>query len=271
MSTSPEDERTTALREQELARLFRLPQFPMERPADEVGVLLSDRIKHYCEKYEMITPFYDGRLSPAAYALSVGRHYYAQGKRGALDDGLLMEIGPYQVAVIETFETINLPNFLIGRWNVQVKKAYQGLLWVGGAQVDPGFRGHLCCPIYNLSSKAITLNFREKIAVIDFVTTTPYRHGDCKDFPWRKRSMLVFDDYIRSPLESGIAEQVEKFKTTLAENDKKTNAALKNAAALTERKVVDTHKRIDTFLTLIFTVVAVLFTGVGHRRDRESE
>lgn len=84
-------------------------------------------------------------------------------------------IPSYQVAIVQIRETLNLPKFLIGRWNIRVKRAYEGLLWVGGAQVDPGFRGHLCCPIYNLSNKEVRLEFGDTLAMIDFVVTTPFK------------------------------------------------------------------------------------------------
>ena len=51
-----------------------------------------------------------------------------------------------------------MPRFLIGRWNIRVTVAYKGLLWVGGPQVDPGWVGHLFCPIYNLSDQEV--NFK---------------------------------------------------------------------------------------------------------------
>jgi hypothetical protein len=172
-----------------------------------------------------------------------------------------LEIGPYQVAVIETYETMNMPPFLIGRWNIRVKLAYKGLLWVGGAQVDPGFRGYLCCPIYNFSTKTVVLKFREPLAMIDFVTTTPYKDGECKRFDWRNRRMLLFSDY--PPLDSGIEAEVQKFRESIQAAEKETTKSLDDANENTKTKLGVIHTRIDTFLGLVFTVVAVLFAGLG--------
>ena len=50
---------------------------------------------------------------------------------------------------------------------------YQGLLWVGALQVDPGWTSYLPCPLYNLSDREVTIRFKEKLFTIDFVRTTP--------------------------------------------------------------------------------------------------
>ncbi len=54
---------------------------------------------------------------------------------------------------------------------------YQGLLWVGALQVDPGWVGYLPCPIYNMSDDEVTVGYRTKLFTIDFVRTTPF-HTD---------------------------------------------------------------------------------------------
>jgi len=49
---------------------------------------------------------------------------------------------------------------------------YKGLVWVGSLQVDPGYRGYLFCPLYNLSDKEQELTYKEPLLTIDFVRTT---------------------------------------------------------------------------------------------------
>jgi deoxycytidine triphosphate deaminase len=261
MSTSQGDTKASALREAERQRLSSLPVFPLERPAEENGVLLSNRIKQYSELYKLIDPFDEKLLRPAGYDLTVGRNYSRCGERNALNDGMKLEIEPYQVAIIETYETINMPPFLVGRWNIRVARAYEGLLWVGGAQVDPGFRGHLCCPIYNLSTEKVTLGFRETVAMIDFVTTTPYEEGKCKKFLWQDRRMLLFSDY--RLLSSGIEAEVQKFEQTIKEHKDETRTELTTAVRITDESFRTLQTRSDNFVSLIFTVVAVLFAGLG--------
>jgi deoxycytidine triphosphate deaminase len=193
-------------RENEINLLRALRDIPWEetRPT---GVLLADQIEDYANKHNLIHPFYTHdprdpkktKLRAAGYELSVGEVCSKGGEIHYLEDEIGKDsivINPFEVVVIQTLERLNMPEFLIGRWNVAVGKAYEGLLWVGAAQVDPGFKGYLCCPIYNLSNKPCTLKYGESIAVIDFVTTTPPT-ARSKEFKFDAigRKRLLFEDY----------------------------------------------------------------------------
>src|SRR5271166_2609804 len=110
----------------EKERLAELPSFERDAANPDQGVLLSDRIEHYCgPSFQLITPFKRGYLRPAGYDLRVGDNYSQNGEHYALNDGGSLTIEPYQVAIIQTLETLNLPAFLIGRWNIRVGLAYQ--------------------------------------------------------------------------------------------------------------------------------------------------
>jgi hypothetical protein len=126
MSDLPQDSAIAKQRGQEVQRLSLLKQWPHDYDVDDGGVLLSDHIRRYSEQFDLISPFDVESLRPAGYDLRVGSNYSIRGERKALNEGMEFEIGPYQVAVIETFETLNLPRFLIGRWNIRVKHAYKG-------------------------------------------------------------------------------------------------------------------------------------------------
>ena len=97
------------------------------------GVLLSDVIQHYCERFGLISPFNERNLKPACYKLTIGDEYAIAGKIHPLSDRPgknELRIPAFAVAIIKkTRETINMPRFLIGRWNIQVSRAYQGLVW----------------------------------------------------------------------------------------------------------------------------------------------
>jgi deoxycytidine triphosphate deaminase len=151
------------------------------RESAPVGVLLSDEIERYVQDFKMIWPFNkNDQLKAAGYELSVGDEYVLGGERKQLGKDGEIRIPPFNVVVIKTTETINLPRFLIARWNVRVRWAYEGLLWVGAAQVDPGWVGNLFCPLYNLSDKEVVLRSGDPIALMDFVTTTTFRRGESK-------------------------------------------------------------------------------------------
>jgi deoxycytidine triphosphate deaminase len=179
--------------------LASLPDIPFD-PERPRGVLLADEIEHFATKHKLIDPFQPEKtkLRAAGYELSVGNIY---SKGGEICE-LLDEIGrdeivvqPFEVVIIQTLERLNMPEFMIARWNVAVGQAYQGFLWVGAAQVDPGFKGYLCCPIYNLSDKPRTLKRGQSLAVIDFVSTTP---------PTKKSAVHRFEALSRKRIRSKI-------------------------------------------------------------------
>ncbi|TMA07904.1 MAG: hypothetical protein E6J89_15840 [Deltaproteobacteria bacterium] len=149
-----------------------------------------------------------------------------------------VSIPPFQVLIIKTRERINLPRFLIARWNIRVRWAYQGLLWVGGPQVDPGWAGHLLCPLYNLSDKEVTLKFGEAIALMDFVTTTPFKEGESIKYP-RPPSRTLFEDY-NTELKSALYTEARK---RIDEVDSKVN---------------NFETRLNTSITIVLTVIAIL-------------
>jgi deoxycytidine triphosphate deaminase len=265
MSDAPDCDPRILFKEKE--RLSALPYF--QRSAEDLvdGVLLSDRIKYYCgDDFRLVDPFCEKFLRPAGYDLRVGFNYAIRGDKRSLNYGDKLIIGPYQVAIIQTLETLNIPDFLIGRWNIRVALAYKGLLWVGGAQVDPGFRGKLSCPIYNLSREPVDLECGEKLAMIDFVTTTRFVDGLSKPFQWWDGKKLVFEQY-STDLHSGVEHNLDRIKDEL----KQTKQELDQEQKKTAKSLFDrmssmqsrTDVRIDTFLTLVFTVVAVLFAGLG--------
>ena len=256
----------------EKKRLAELPYCEADAAHPDRGVLLSDRIEHYCgPEFMLISPFEQGNLRPAGYDLRVGDNYAKGGKHYPLNDGGVLTIEPYQVAVIQTLETLNIPAFLIGRWNIRVKLAYKGLLWVGGAQVDPGFRGRLSCPIYNLSTVPVRLKYGEELAMIDFVATTPVK-SNSQAFRWWTRK-LVFQEY-NIELQSGVEHRLEKMEGKINEGeraaaerldkaDEQHSERLQGALDRTSQRFESIQSRIDTFMTLAFTVVSVLFAGLG--------
>ena len=142
------------------------------------AVLLADEIEYYASSSDipsrsrLIEPFELGRLRPASYQLTLGRVVHVGGQHRVLRDSEPLVLQPHQVAVVSTYETIRIPRFLIARWSLRVEKIYEGLLWTGGPQVDPGWVGQLPCPIYNLAEREVELRFRDPLFTIDFVRTT---------------------------------------------------------------------------------------------------
>lgn len=237
-------------RESEIDRLESLPNpdnYYDELKEGLLGVLLSDKIKLHSEKYHLIDPLSEANLKPAAYELRVGSLCSIGGRTLQLSDApgsdSQVVIPPFEVVVIQTAETLNMPRYLIARWNLRVHWAYEGLLWVGGAQVDPGYKGYLFCPLYNLSNKEITLKYHESVAAIDFVPTTPVtRESQAYELP-RIRKRIIFDDYKKpeSALYSLASDKIDRFGASLRE----------------------VQGRVDTYSVITFAAIAILVTALA--------
>ena len=244
---------TNQRRENEIRHLRSLPdvKWTNERPT---GVLLADEIEYYANNYKLIDPFHvhdrgnlkKKKLRAAGYELSVGELYSKDGTIHLLTDEIgknEIVVNPFEVVVIQTLERLNMPEFMIARWNVAVGQAYRGLLWVGAAQVDPGFKGYLCCPIYNLSDTPCTLKYGDSIAVIDFVTTTPPTERSRKfHFDAIGRSRIVFDEY--ASLRSALADSKEKLD--------KAN-----------EDIADLRQTVGVSNTVILAAIGVLVTALA--------
>lgn len=228
------------------------------------GVLLADKIAEYSDRFKLIDPLKSSRLKPAGYELAVGDEYYLEGSRLELGPGESFKIPPFQVAILKTEETVNLPAFLIARWNIRVRWAYQGLLWVGGPQVDPQYIGHLFCPIYNLSSKDVVLERGAEIALIDFTKTTPVpTNPDGKLAPHayqRPPKRVIIEDY--PGLESAHTARVSARLDTLEQLAKELNASVETKLKASEGEVRGSLEkltgRVDSFVGVVFTVLGLL-------------
>ena len=144
------------------------------------AVLLADEIRYFSTSNEipmdhrLIEPFEPERLRPASYQLTLGNEVHVGGKPHVMSSSNpTVNLEPHQVAVVSTREILRIPRFLVARWSIRVQKIYEGLLWTGGPQVDPGWIGQLFCPIYNLSEREVELRCGDALFTIDFIRTTP--------------------------------------------------------------------------------------------------
>ena len=250
---------TRQRRQAEIARLDQFPEMEIDDHPDKTGVLLSDEIQFYVDRGHMIFPFDKGNLKPAGYELTVGDEAMLGGKHRCLDDSTQngrLTIPPFEVAVVKTTETLNLPRFLIARWNIRVAWAYKGLVWVGGPQVDPGYVGHLFCPIYNLSNKPVSIKKGDPIALMDFVKTTSFDECTKQDVVRYRRppKRVIMDDYGIDDFRSGLREQAEaipKLEESVKENKKSM-----------EEDVREIRNNANIFTMLVFAIIAILMTAI---------
>jgi deoxycytidine triphosphate deaminase len=212
--------------------------------ADVCGVLLSDEIRFYIDSCDLIEGSKEGNVKPASYDLSLGDEVIVGGvwKRLTETDPFVV-VPPHEVATVSTVEELNMPRFLVGRWNLRIALVYKGLLWVGGPQVDPGYRGKLFCPLYNMSDKEITLRYQETFASIDFSKTSPFRRGVSKEFkPKRTSTMSEYDANLRS----GPRDLIEKLQD------------LKGRCTKLEDRVLTFQQVTFTMLGILVATVAIM-------------
>lgn len=145
------------------------------------GVLLSDRIRFYVDRIQLIDPFSDSNLGPASYDLTLGPECWYSGHlkdtgqaKRILARGEQLILLPNSITFVSTTERLNMPFYLTARFNLKLRFLHEGLLLGAGPQIDPGFIGRLSCPLHNISSEKICLNFGEPFAVMEFHKTSPF-------------------------------------------------------------------------------------------------
>lgn len=227
------------------------------------AVLLRDEIERYCKQpINLIVPFYAKYLKPASYHLRLGAKCRVDGKDVELSQtNTRLTVPPHGIAVIATLETVNIPAFLIARWNLKVKKVYEGLVWVGGAQVDPGYSGNLFCPLYNLSNEPVHLEFGETLFTIDFVRTTLYDESKgCRllELDRPTESIGALD---KIPLRSAPKEQFDNMRGQLG--------GMKESLDRFQSRI-DSFQAI-TFIVLGIIVAALSFVSVSQFTDMSIE
>lgn len=138
------------------------------------GLLSADRIRAYHYSVgRMIRPFQEAYLNPASYDLTLGPRYVLDGEEAVFDEKRrMLRIPPSSIAMVTSREVLLMPHWLVATFNLKSKYIFDGLLMGAGPQIDPGYMGVLTCPLHNISSKSIELEFCQPFAKLDFVKTT---------------------------------------------------------------------------------------------------
>lgn len=150
------------------------------------GLLLADRILFYCQKALLIWPYDEQFVEPASYTLHAGREYLMSHRSGQIESRDLEKEGkvvipPNGLIYIRFYEEVNLPYYMIARFNLRVTQVYRGLLLGTGPQVDPGYRGLLGCPIHNFTDEDKAIHFFDPLVTIDFEKTSPLGDQSFRD------------------------------------------------------------------------------------------
>ena len=171
------------------------PEYKYQDPhSNDRGLLLSDQIDELCQAGFIISEGYDRKyLRPSSYTLTIGERYFdSNGKPQRLSKiGDSFVFKKNSIVYVCTEEELDLPYYIVARFNLRVHWVYEGILLGTGPQVDPGFRGILSCPLYNLTNIDLTIRRGEEFATIDFEKTTSFLDG-CDEK--KKRELLAEAD-----------------------------------------------------------------------------
>lgn len=139
-----------------------------------MSVISGEAIEKLIESKElMLEPFDKGRLQPASIDLRCGRRAIkspvgeTRGEVVDLAKDKKVEILPGQFASVLTLERLVLPASICGRVGLRSFYARRGLISFHGAQVDPGFRGHLVVPLVNVGPETVTLEYGKPFSTLE--------------------------------------------------------------------------------------------------------
>ncbi|MCO5162565.1 MAG: hypothetical protein M9939_15640 [Mesorhizobium sp.] len=137
-------------------------------------------------------------LKPASYDLRLGGEYMlaeksdGKGKRGhsAVKScaGSSLTILPFSSVLVSTYERVQLPLNVVGRFNLRVRMAFKGLVVQMGTQVEPGYRGRLFAIIQNITEEPVVIeycHYKTRPFTIEFHHTTAeakLEEADRKEF-----------------------------------------------------------------------------------------
>ncbi|MDH5754653.1 MAG: hypothetical protein OEY95_05575 [Candidatus Bathyarchaeota archaeon] len=206
------------------------------------GIITKDRIRQLMKESpplidEKDKPQREKCLKGASYDLRLGQEYIKEGRFGKLDDekNPYLEIPEHDVVVVSTFENINMPNRLTGRFGLRLSFAMKGLVLNNEPQIDPGYEGKLFCILYNLSDQPIIIRYLERFATIEFQTT------DSAAPPYGRGFEHIFDVVKDRIPKSGLRELRDQF----------------------QKLREDVERRLDRFYTLFFTAIAIVIAILG--------
>jgi deoxycytidine triphosphate deaminase len=148
-----------------------------------MGVLTEKELRNHIYETDppLIVNAEESCIKPATYDLRLGEEYIKEGRFEKLDEKTkpYLEIPQHDVVIVSSYETVNLPNNIVGRFGIRLGLVMKGLVLANEPQIDPGSKGRMFCILYNLSDEPIIIAYETTFATIEFQTTEspapPYR------------------------------------------------------------------------------------------------
>lgn len=228
-----------------------------EKPTQEYypgSILLSDGIKRFVQNEQLIVfdPFYEEvgdtfdeqQLDRAKYNVRLGRTYYKADEFGHLDDknNPLLVIEPYELVFIESYEVFKMPKNVVAMYDLRIGGCLGGLGLQTGLHIDPTYYGRVVCPLFNFSDQKVTLKYKDQLASVQFIYTTPPT-AETKDYGG-KQNLFSVTQALLDPRSSGLG----KLWTRLQEF---------------ESEATRLHTRVDSMVGATFEGMAFMIAALG--------
>lgn len=157
------------------------------------ALLNSADISDYVRVTGMIYPFRKGDLRPATYGIRLNgkaiRWCYNLTTQKFEKDVLVLgtpkstndisvkefKIERNTISFVTLEPYIQLPNYIVARFNLKVDHVYRGLLLGTGPVIDPGFRGYLSIPLHNLTNNDYTFRADDLMIYMEFTKLSNHK------------------------------------------------------------------------------------------------
>ncbi|MDL2256646.1 helix-turn-helix domain-containing protein [Bacteroidales bacterium OttesenSCG-928-I14] len=263
------------------------------------GVLTGDDIK----KLGLIDneTFEEDCIQSASYDLRLGNEYYVPSKQKqeccsdtksdsvscpfhkesipnnvqkCSDENGVLRISPFSTIVFSSEEILKMPNNVIGRFDLRVRFAMQGLVLQVGTQIEPGYTGRLFGLLLNFSDKEICIPLGMRLLTVEFSYTTSEVEKQENDetnydslaefinhFPPTKGTLEAFFERIKNiygknqEIQNEIALERSSTKQYIDEEVRKLNEKIREE--MTEKRI-DESEKYKNKITLILSIAALI-------------
>lgn len=204
--------------------------FSKNDPFPEISdsLLNSKDIIKYILTVGMVCPFKPENLTSATYTCDFsGRYVFWDDdnvqRKGTLGDDETLILRPNSITFLEINPIFRVPEYMVLRFNLQVRNVYKGLLLGTGPVVDPGFVGKLFIPLHNLTSNEYVISKNANLISVEFTKLSKYSELSLsKKSECSLRSIaenLRFDDIPYMSAEITPCREIEKYTEKALQKD----------------------------------------------------
>lgn len=242
-------------------------------PKRKYGILTGDEIR----KMNIINSnFNESSLKIASYDFRLGNIYYQSNteKEGispecTLDNtnGVLV-IPKFCSIIITSKETVKLPQNIVGRFDLRVKYAFQGLILQVGPQLEPYSEGPLYGLLLNLSDKEILLKEGEELLTAEFSYLDTDGLSDKFKQPIKQPNLkkVIEQNHFKGNLATCFEELKRidyKVQQRAKESVEMVNEAKKNITKNIKQQAMFMNILVPIFFTILLPFLCVYITKVS--------